>query len=140
MTEQVVFAPALPYEEALQEMLRVDGLVIFQGYTSNPAIPAKLYEYFRAQRPILALVDDDGETAHLIRKESAGVIAPLDDVGLIATALAKILDDIEGGNPMLIAADRVSSFERAHAVSSFARLFDEVVALGSHPPPLRSAQ
>ena len=43
---------SISYDNALREMMTVDGLLIFQGYTSNPAIPAKAYEYLRAKKPI----------------------------------------------------------------------------------------
>jgi len=126
LTGHVMFEPALAYEAALQEMMRADGLIIFQGYTSNPAIPAKLYEYFRAGRPILALADADGETARLIRDESAGEVVPLDDDILIAAALFRLLGNIESGEPHLIAPGRIASYERARGVSQFAAIFNEV--------------
>ena len=128
LTAHVTFAPALPYEAALKEMMEVDGLIIFQGYTSNPAIPAKLYEYFRAQRPILALADQGGETARLIREECAGVIAPLEDDQAIEMAIHAFLQSIECGQPMLIRPERIAAFERSRAVSLFATLFDEVLS------------
>jgi glycosyltransferase involved in cell wall biosynthesis len=122
----VVFAPALPYESALREMLSADGLLIFQGYTSNPAIPAKLYEYFRAGRPILALADSDGETARLIREEAAGEIAALDDEDSIVAGLGKFLHGVELGESRIMATKRVAAFERANAAGRFADLFDMV--------------
>lgn len=123
----IFFESALPYESALREMLSVDGLMIFQGYTSNPAIPAKLYEYFRARRPILALADLEGETARLVRVEAAGEIAALDEEDAIVTGLSKFLHDIERGQSKIMPADRVPCFERAGSVARFARLFDNVV-------------
>jgi len=126
LTDHVVFAAALPYEAALQEMLGADGLIIFQGYTSNPAIPAKLYEYFRARRPILALADSEGETARLMREESVGEVTSLEDEGLIVQALGKFLNEIENGGCHVMEYSRIASFERAQAVSKFAELFDEI--------------
>ncbi|MEY3264060.1 MAG: hypothetical protein RL717_1537 [Pseudomonadota bacterium] len=126
LSVNVYFAPALPYEQALQEMLGTDGLLIFQGYTSNPAIPAKLYEYFRARRPILALTDRDGETAKLIHREGIGDIAPLEDEAQTVVALTRFLSNIESGQFIPMSPQRIESFERIHAVSMFAGLFDEL--------------
>jgi hypothetical protein len=42
LQDLVKLEPAIPYRDALAEMLTVDGLLVFQGYTSNHAIPAKL--------------------------------------------------------------------------------------------------
>lgn len=60
--------PPIPYRDALAEMLQADGLLALQGFTSNPAIPAKIYEYVRAQRPIIGLIDPEGETAAYLHK------------------------------------------------------------------------
>ena len=134
----VLFAPALPYEQALQEMLHADGLLIFQGYTSNPAIPAKLYEYFRARRPILALTDHDGETARLMHKEAVGEITPLEDEAQTVVALTRFLSNIESGQFIQMTPQRISSFERAHAVATLATLFDEVILSVSAYPCLKT--
>jgi len=66
LSQFVELAPPVSYPEALAEMLRADALVVLQGYSSNPAIPAKVYEYLRAKRPILGLVHPDGDTAALL--------------------------------------------------------------------------
>ena len=52
--------PHLPYRQALVEMLRADALLLLQAANCNEQIPAKLYEYLRARRPILALTDPAG--------------------------------------------------------------------------------
>ena len=49
--------PPIDYLGALQEMLAADGLLILQASNCNAQVPAKLYEYLRAKRPILALTD-----------------------------------------------------------------------------------
>ena len=128
LNDVVFFAPALRYEDALQEMLRADGLIIFQGYTSNPAIPAKLYEYFRARRPIFALADEDGETARLLREEMVGEVTSLDDEDAIFVALVRFIQGIETGQARLMRHDRVQAFERSQGVAQFAALFDEIAA------------
>jgi glycosyltransferase involved in cell wall biosynthesis len=124
LSDCVRFAPGIAYEDALREMLSTDGLIIFQGYTSNPAIPAKLYEYFRARRPILALADSQGATVKLMQDEGIGTIAPLEDTKLIAAALAQFLSEIESGESLLMPMERIHTYERGMAASKFAKLFD----------------
>lgn len=69
--EDLVFIyPKINYLDALVEMLSVDGLLVLQGSSCNFQVPAKIYEYFRANKPILALTDKVGETAKLM--ESMG--------------------------------------------------------------------
>lgn len=87
----VSLEPALGYVPALAEMLSVDGLLVLQAANCNAQIPAKLYEYFRAGRPILALTDPDGDTAKTVRQSGASIISPLDSVGHIADALREFV-------------------------------------------------
>lgn len=126
LKDNVTFAPAIPYEAALAEMMQADGVLVFQGYTSNPAIPAKLYEYFRAERPILAMADDEGDTARLIRELGAGTVAPLDSVERIASSLNHYLAEIESGHWKPMPREQFSRYERAETVAQFARLFDSL--------------
>ncbi len=63
------------YTQALGEMLQCDGLLLFQGSTCNHAVPAKIYEYFRCRKPVLAITDPVGNTAELLRTLDTGVVA-----------------------------------------------------------------
>ena len=118
--------PPKSYVDALAEMLTVDGLLLFQGYTSNPAIPAKLYEYFRARRPIFALVHEDGETAATLRAERVGTIVPLDSSKLIAAGLRKFLSELGNQAGAVPSIDAVQKHSRTARAAEFAALLDEV--------------
>ncbi|MBX3607591.1 MAG: glycosyltransferase [Piscinibacter sp.] len=124
----VQLAPPTPYREALGEMLGADGLLVFQGHPSNPAIPAKLYEYLRARRPIFALVDDQGSTAALLREEGVGMLAPIDDAGAIERRLSDFLAAVESGGVPVLTEDRARRFERGERAIELARLLDRVAA------------
>jgi glycosyltransferase involved in cell wall biosynthesis len=93
----VFLAPQLPYREALIEMLKADGLLIFQHSNCNYQIPAKLYEYLRAQRPILALTDSAGDTAAVLRAEAVNTIAPLDSKERISQVFLEFLAQVNNG-------------------------------------------
>jgi hypothetical protein len=62
----VMLEPRVGYREALAEMLAADGLLVLQAANCNYQVPAKLYEYLRARRPILALTDAAGDTAQTL--------------------------------------------------------------------------
>jgi len=83
--------PAVPYPDALQEMMTADGLLLFQGTAGNRQLPTKLFEYFRSQKPILALVDEHGDTARLIQSHNAGTVVPMEEPDAIVTALRELL-------------------------------------------------
>ena len=85
--------PPIGYRAALKEMMRADGLLVLQASNCNEQIPAKLYEYLRARRPVLALTDPVGDTAGVMRKAGLQTtIAPLDDDQRIGQLLQSFLD------------------------------------------------
>jgi hypothetical protein len=122
----ITLEPPMPYTRALAEMLSVDGLLIFQGKDSNPAIPAKLYEYIRARRPLFALVDDQGETAKALREARVGTLVPLDSSERIATGLLQFLEEIRNGTALIAAAAEVERHSRKNRALELARVFEEV--------------
>lgn len=75
----VFLEPAISYVEALAEMLHADGLLLLQGTPCNHQIPAKLYEYFRARRPLLCITDPEGDTAAAARVAGVCHIFPSND-------------------------------------------------------------
>lgn len=115
--------PAMGYREALGEMLRADGLLILQASNCNAQIPAKLYEYMRARRPILALTDPTGDTAATCRSAGVNAIAPLGDERAIAALLARFCATPDTGtHASEVAIERASRLGRtrnlAHLLES----------------------
>ncbi len=120
----VTLEPAIPYHEALAEMLNADGLLLFQGSNCNPNIPAKLYEYLRARRPVFAMVDADGDTAALLRQVGIGRIVSLHSQEQIAKGLLEFLEEIERAKAPIPDAAVVKSFSREFGARTLAGLLD----------------
>jgi glycosyltransferase involved in cell wall biosynthesis len=118
--------PAVPYREALVEMLRADGLLVMQGANCNEQIPAKLYEYFRARRPILGLADPSGDTGTLMREAGVAHVAKLEDADQVEIALMAYLERMRGGSPFTPAMSDMSRKRRTRALAD---IFDEVRTL-----------
>lgn len=95
IADLIELAPSVSYRAALQEMLSADGLLLFQASMCNHQIPAKLYEYFRAGRPILALTDPIGNTAQALREAGNTSIVHIADEADIATGLAGFVEKLE---------------------------------------------
>jgi glycosyltransferase involved in cell wall biosynthesis len=126
LEDVVLLKPAVPYREALAEMLCADGLLLIQGHDSNPAIPAKLYEYVRARRPVLALVDRAGDTARMLASSRIGTIAPPDSAELIAHGVLEFLQQIRAGVAAVAGRAEAERHSREARTAELARLLDEV--------------
>ena len=116
------------YETALKEMLAADGLLIFQASNCNHQIPAKLYEYFRARKPVLALTDPVGDTAREMRHAGLQAIAPLDDRASIAATLLEFVTGIESGRADVAREDAVAGASRRGRTVELVRLLDAIAA------------
>jgi glycosyltransferase involved in cell wall biosynthesis len=122
----VFLEPALPYREALAEMLSVTGLLLFQGHDSNPAVPAKLYEYIRAKRPIFAMVAPEGDTATTLEAFGVGKLVPLTNAEEIATGLLEFLQDIRDERSPIASFATINSQSRMFRTRELATLFESM--------------
>jgi len=122
----VSLEPAISYQAALVEMLGADGLLLFQGSTSNPAVPAKLYEYLRARRPIFALVDERGDTAAALRAAKIGTVVPLDSSELIAAGLEDFLGEVRCGTAHVASTDEIQKHSRKTKARELAGVLEEI--------------
>lgn len=126
--DMVKVEPPVPYRDALQEMLAADGLIVFQGTPFNTQIPAKIYEYFRARKPILGLVDTSGETARVLRAAGFDSIAQMNDSAAIAPVLERLLADIRNGGAYVATEELIASSSRTHRASQLAAVLQRAAA------------
>lgn len=124
----VSLEPAIDYVAALKEMLTVDGLLLLQAANCNAQIPAKLYEYLRARRPILALTDPAGDTARTLDSAGAGLIAPLDSAPQIEAALSQFVEQIRGGAARMPSSASVVRYSRESQAGELARLLQQAMS------------
>jgi hypothetical protein len=120
-------AAPVPYREALAEMAAADGLLLFQGTPFNNQIPAKVYEYFRARKPIFGLVDHAGETARVLGGGGFEDMAFINDAAEIEARLELFLPRVRVGSAHVAPRELVERSSRAHRARQLAALFDEVV-------------
>ncbi|MGE0581069.1 MAG: glycosyltransferase [Steroidobacteraceae bacterium] len=123
----VELAPAVDYVSALEEMLAVDGLLVLQAANCNAQVPAKIYEYFRANRPIVALTDERGDTAETLRRAGTGLMAPLDSVDGIAAALRDFVQRTDSRQWQAMSPDVVDTFSRERRTAEIASIFNSTL-------------
>ncbi|MBA4141416.1 MAG: glycosyltransferase [Nitrosospira sp.] len=122
----VSLAPPIPYKEALSEMLAADGLLILQASNCNNQIPAKLYEYLRARRPILALTDPAGNTACALREAGIDTIAPLDSRDVIIRELLRFVGLAQRDEAPIALMEKILASSRRSRTRELATLLDSV--------------
>ncbi len=122
----VKLATSIPYREALSEMFSADGLLVFQAADCNHQVPAKIYEYFRARRPVFSLTDPQGDTASTLREAGIDAIVPLDDAEMIAEGLMNFLNRLNTGDYAIATESAISRSSRQYSAQTLAKIFEEV--------------
>ncbi|MBT9465183.1 polysaccharide deacetylase family protein [Hydrogenophaga sp.] len=129
LTNCVEVGPPIPYHRAIAEMTGSDLLLVFQGSNFNTQIPAKIYEYLRSERPILAVVDPEGGTAGQLRRFHGVHIADIHSKESIRESLLASLHanaSREQENALALNRHLVQAYSRSSQTGSLGRLFDRV--------------
>jgi hypothetical protein len=85
-------------ERVVQRMQQVDALLLLHGDTDEcpEYIPSKLYDYFWARRPVLALTHRNAHLDRLVL-EHGGMCAPTIDTPTVTAMLAQALERWQAG-------------------------------------------
>ena len=123
----VELAPPVSYRLALQEMLGADGLLLFQAAMCNHQIPAKLYEYMRAGRPIFALTDAAGDTAQALRDNHTGTICDISNEEDIVRQLRDFVAGLRARSLKGTQGDAAARHSRRARTAELAALLTTVI-------------
>jgi len=117
----------VPYREVLREMCEADALLLMDSPGRKIGVPAKLYEYLGAGRPVLATGEGDGDLAAVLA--ASGVphaIAPCNDVGRIRDAVTRLVCGIAAGTLVSGPEEMRRQFTRHALAGKLAALVDRV--------------
>lgn len=126
IADLVALEPPVAYRAAVAEMTHADGLLVFQASNCNAQIPAKVYEYLRAGRPILAFTDPAGDTARLLARFGIDAVARLDSPAEIAELLRQALRRIPRGDWARADPRMVAACTRRERSRELAAIFEAV--------------
>ncbi len=92
----------MPHKDSIQMLFNSDVilLVIGKGKGSRNFYTGKIFEYIRGNRPILAIVPEDGVAADVIRETGTGIVVDPDDNIGTADAIAKLYKSWEEGETL----------------------------------------
>jgi glycosyltransferase involved in cell wall biosynthesis len=93
LEDRVELIDHVPRRESLRLQRDSDVLLLLipdAGGRGRGILSGKVFEYLAAERPVLAIVPEDGAAARLIRDTGAGVVAGPEDVPAIRDALVAL--------------------------------------------------
>jgi glycosyltransferase involved in cell wall biosynthesis len=93
LEETLVFSPHVEHKKSIEMINDADYLLLTVskeiGYTN--LIPAKLFEYLGARKPIIAILPINSPAAQIVRETKAGITLDPDDIDGIKRMIYKIL-------------------------------------------------
>jgi hypothetical protein len=108
-------------------MVRADILLLMHTPDYRIGVPAKLYEYLGAGRPILALAEPDGDVAWVLRESKVlHRIAPPRDVERIRQAVFELTREVQAGSPAVPDRAALEQFTRERMAKRFADCLDSL--------------
>ena len=133
--EVVQILPPVGYQAALTEMCAADGLLVLQSADCNDQIPAKVYEYIRAGKPVLGLCGAGSDTEAVLQRAGMLHLAPLESTELAGMALSHFVAALQSGKSPCRHAEFVESFSRFSKARELAQLLNEVrhELMAQHP-------
>ena len=131
LAESVSIAGQVPYDRALRAMASADILLLMDTPRRTVGVPAKLYEYIGAGRPVLALGERGGDLAHVL--ERSGIphrIAPPGDSVAIASALSELSVEVESrGSALMLRSTH--PYSREALAGQLADVLDRCAGFGA---------
>ena len=127
----VVHAPGcISHRDTLACLRCSDALLLLaRGGTSGRShIPAKVFEYLYAGKPILAIAEE-GSLTDILRKSGLGIIVPPHNPAALERTLLRLCEDLRSGE-LEIQPNRgyINRFDRRILTGRFAAVLDGVTA------------
>jgi glycosyltransferase involved in cell wall biosynthesis len=126
LSDVVHLLPAVSYRQVLRECLDSDALLLLQGPSCNHQIPAKLYEYLRLGKPIVALTDSAGDSAAVLAETGGATIIDLLDEEALYGRLPELLRSIRSGTHPVPDPVATARHSRQRQAGELARCLGEV--------------
>jgi glycosyltransferase involved in cell wall biosynthesis len=129
---EFAFTGYVSHGEAVREMRSADALLLNvpQGRNAASVIPAKLFEYLAAQRPILVVGPARGECEAIVRSCDAGLSVGFDEQA-IANGLGRLHSAWRAGRAMPgCSISRLGPYSRITLTGKLATVLDQLVGRG----------
>jgi len=126
LSAAVAVLPRVPYDESLRQLSDSDLLLLLQASDDTVGlVPAKLYEYLRTRKPVLALVKEGAITEVLAQTGGGWSADPADAQALDST----LADIVERWRAKVLAAHSADMtvlrrFDRRELTGQLASVFD----------------
>ncbi len=127
LENKLFHAGQVDHAVAIDAMQRSTVLLLLLNDTQDilGRIPAKLFEYLAAKRPVLAIGNPEGDAAKIIRETQAGIVADFKDIEAIKSAVLFMYKQFQQ-NTLRVDAGAIDHYSREQNAKSFADLLNRL--------------
>jgi colanic acid biosynthesis glycosyl transferase WcaI len=129
----VRFFPFQPRPRLSEVQATADiSLVTLAPGRGRTSVPSKVLGYMAAARPVIASVDDNCDTADLIRSANCGLVTPPADAGALAQAILRLVHNPELRQQMGQSGQRyfAANLERKQVLTNYISLVERMMDAG----------
>jgi glycosyltransferase involved in cell wall biosynthesis len=132
LSESIVCRGQVTYRQTLDEMATADVLLLMDTPNRQIGVPAKLYEYLGAGKPVLATGESHGDLAAILSQSGVPfrIARPNDPVGIRGAIVALVRGVAQGTLPPVDDAAR-RKFTREALAGQLAELFNRLIKVRS---------
>ena len=127
LRNKLTHAGQVSHAEAIRAMQQSTVLLLLlnDGQDIMGRIPAKLFEYLAAKRPVLAVGNIEGDAAKIVVATKAGVTADFKDKKSVKEAIMQLYSRFKAGTLQVDTA-AIDAYSRKNIASQFAQLLDAI--------------
>jgi hypothetical protein len=101
-------------------------LLVNQTKNAKMILTGKIFEYLKANRPILAIAPVDGDLSNLLKDTNAGWAVDFDDVAEIKKHLLRMFGEHQSGE-LTINSTKVEDYSRENLTLSLSDLITRIL-------------
>ena len=118
----------VPHRELLNHLMENQVLLLLVNQTKNAKmiLTGKIFEYLKANRPILALAPVDGDLSNLLKDTNAGWAVGFDDVEELKKHLLRMFGEHQSGE-LTINSIKVEDYSRENLALSLSELIKRIL-------------
>ena len=114
------------HKKALEYLVNSDALLLFIASKNGKGfLTGKLFEYIRSQKPILAMIPEDGEAEEILRNSKNNYITQMENTDGIKEQIIGLINDLKNEKTPKIGFD--DEFSREKQTEKFINEFENII-------------